>query len=267
MLEIGSHPHPKPHKEALYILLSNHLVLTQQQRYLFSFEDFHPTADMRSVYCGQLEGKDVFVCRFRQPPKGFTEQGLRELILTPDETTYSVLSRAHQLSTWDVDHQFCGRCGTPLKDKHDKEHTKICPRCNLRHYPRISPCVIVSVRKGNQLLLARNVNAPVGHFSNIAGFVEAGESLEQAVVREVQEEVGITIRNLEYMGSQPWSFPHQIMVGFFAEYASGEVTPAVGEIAEAGFWPVDELPNIPNPASISGKLVLAHQERIRSNLS
>jgi NAD+ diphosphatase len=115
--------------------------------------------------------------------------------------------------------------------------------------------------------LARNVNAPIGHFSNIAGFVEAGESLEQAVLREVQEEVGIAIHNLEYVGSQPWSFPHQLMVGFFAEYLSGEVTPAPGEIAEADFWPIDELPSLPNPASISGKLVLAHQERIRNNLS
>ena len=133
----------------------------------------------------------------------------------------------------DADHQFCGRCGTPLDQKHDKEHAKICRHCHLRQYPRISPCIIVSIRKDQQLLLARSFTMEAGRFSNIAGFVEAGETLEEAVAREVMEEVGITVRNIQYVGSQPWSFPHQLMVGFYAEYESGELCLAPDEIARA----------------------------------
>ncbi|MBM6552172.1 NAD(+) diphosphatase [Marinomonas ostreistagni] len=262
MVEIGTSTHPTPHAEARYILLAKQKILTHQGNFLFTLADFHPSADMHSVFCGQFEGNDIFVCRFPHTPKGFQEQGLRDMLFELDDYYYGLLSRAHQLATWDADHQFCGRCGHPLTTKHHKEHAKLCGNCNLRHYPRISPCIIVSVRKGNQLLLARSFVMEEGRYSNIAGFVEAGETLEQAVQREVMEEVGIEIHNIQYIGSQPWSFPHQLMVGFYAEYRSGELFPAPDEIAEAGWWDYNDLPNIPNPTSISGQLILSHAEKI-----
>lgn len=263
MVEIGINTHPAPHAKAHYILLAKQKVLTLGTRFLLTLQDFHPTAEMRSVFCGTFEDRDVFVCRFSQTPKGFEERSLRDMLFELDDYYYGLLSRAHQLATWDADHQFCGRCGTPLDTKHDKEHAKICPTCHLRHYPRISPCIIVSIRKGKQLLLARSFAMEAGRYSNIAGFVEAGETLEQAVAREVMEEVGIQIRNIQYIGSQPWSFPHQLMVGFYAEYESGELTPAPDEIAEAGWWDYDQLPHTPNTTSISGQLIMSHAAKIR----
>ncbi len=264
MLEIGTLAHPAPHQDALYILLHrNRVLIEKDQRFLIPFTHFQPHAKMNAVYCGGWKGQDVFVCRFGSLPKGFEEIDLRELLFLQDEDHYLILSRAHQLSTWDRDHQFCGRCGTPMTDKFPTEHTKICPKCTLRHYPRISPCVIISIRKDDQILLARGIHAPKGKFSNIAGFVEAGESLEHAVEREVYEEVGIKIKNIRYASSQPWSFPHQLMVGFFADYESGDITPAPDEIDEADWYPIDNLPHIPNPVTISGQLILSHIEHIK----
>lgn len=267
MVEIGTQNHPTPHAQAQYILISKQRILTLDDQFLFSMDEFHPSADMRSIFCGQFEGKDVFVCRFPHPPKGFQESGLRDMLYALDDHYYGLLSRAHQLATWDADHQYCGRCGNALEEKHAKEHAKVCHNCNTRHYPRISPCIIVSVRKGKQLLLARSFAMEKGRFSNIAGFVEAGETLEQAVQREVMEEVGIRIKNIRYIDSQPWSFPHQLMVGFFAEYDSGEITPAPDEIAEAAWWDYDKLPNTPNITSISGQLIAAHAKQLEAEES
>ncbi|MCV2403482.1 NAD(+) diphosphatase [Marinomonas sp. C2222] len=266
MLTIGTHAHPSPHKDALYILLHRNQVLVEKhQNFLIPFTHFQPNANMSAVYCGQWHNQDIFVCRFESIPKGFEEMGLRDLLFLQDNDHYLLLSRAHQLSTWDRDHQFCGRCGTSMDKKHPVEHTKICPKCNLRHYPRISPCVIISIRKENSILLARGHQAPKGKYSNIAGFVEAGETLEQAVSREISEEIGIKVNNIRYVDSQPWSFPHQLMVGFFADYKSGEITPAPGEIDEANWYDINDLPNIPNPTTISGQLILKHIEQMKQN--
>ncbi|MEL0613883.1 NAD(+) diphosphatase [Marinomonas arenicola] len=271
MLEIGTHAHPAPHQDALYILLhKNQVLIESEERFLIPFTGFQPDANMRAVYCGQWlsadnSRQDVFVCRFENMPRGFREIGLRELLFLQNEANYLLLSRAHQLSTWDRDHRFCGRCGTEMRNRHTTEHTKICPTCNLRHYPRISPCIIVSVKKGNKLLLARGTQMQTDMQSNIAGFVEAGETLEQAVAREVQEEVGIQVKNIRYASSQPWSFPHQLMVGFFADYDGGELTPAPGEIEEAAWWDIDNLPNIPSPVTISGQIIRQHALWIQQN--
>lgn len=271
MLEIGIHTHPTPHQDALYILLyKNQVLIESETDFLIPFTSFQPDPDMRPVYCGEWSGtdgkcQDIFVCRFTNKPKGFHEINLRDLLFLQDKVHYLLLTRAHQLSTWDRDHQFCGRCGTAMLSKHTTEHTKICPNCNLRHYPRISPCIIVSIRKGNQLLLARGPQMQKDMHSNIAGFVEAGETLEQAVMREVKEEVGIDVKNIRYIDSQPWSFPHQLMVGFFADYEGGELILAPDEIEEAAWWDIDNLPNIPNPMTISGQIITQHAQWIKQH--
>lgn len=264
MVEIGTQKHPSPHAQAGYILLSKQNVLIIDQQFLFTLKDFQPTPEMKSTYCGKYSDQDIFVCDFQHPPKGFEEIGLRELLFSTDDAFFGLLSRAHQLATWNADHQYCGRCGQRLIDKHEKEHAKLCHKCHIRHYPRISPCIIVSVRKGDSLLLARSLAMPEGRYSNIAGFVEAGETLEQAVAREVWEEVGIKIKNIHYIDSQPWSFPHQLMLGFFAEYDEGDITPAPDEIAEAKWWHIDDLPAIPSLTSISGQLIVKHSQKIRN---
>ena len=266
MLTIGTSTHPTPHHEALFLLMHRGNVLTtgELQHYLVTIDQFQPDAQSQPVFCGEWHGKDVFACLLQSVPPRFQEIDLRELLFAQDEAGYYLLSRARQLATWESDHRFCGRCGTSFKKKHDNEHTKICPKCNLRHYPRISPCIIVSIRNDNKILLARGIHSAVNRFSNIAGFVEAGESLEQAVVREVKEEVGLVVNNIQYSSSQPWSFPHQLMVGFLADYVSGEIVPAPGEIAEAAWYSIDELPAIPPPATISGQIILEQIQRIKA---
>lgn len=267
MLHIGTHAHPLPHNDALYLLMHRGSILVEStDQYLFELDQFQPEAQSQPIYCGQWQDKDVFVCLLKRIPTGFIDITLRELLLEQDEASYLLLSRARQLATWDNDHQFCGRCGTPLDTRHPIEHTKICGKCTLRHYPRISPCIIVSIRHGKRILLARGPSSPPGRFSNIAGFVEAGETLEQAVAREVKEEVGLTVSNIRYTSSQPWSFPHQLMAGFLADYESGDITPAEGEIVEADWYNYDQLPLIPPTSTISGQIIRQHIEFIKKEI-
>ena len=131
-----------------------------------------------------------------------------------------------------------------------------CPNCGHTAYPRISPAMMVLIRKGDSILLARNAAAPARFFSALAGFLEAGESIEDAVHREVQEEVGLKVHKLRYFGSQPWSFPHSLMIAYVAEYLSGEIHADPSEIAEAHWYgPDDELPPYPPKISIAGELI------------
>ena len=130
-----------------------------------------------------------------------------------------------------------------------------CPACNRVYYPRISPAVIVLVTRGEEALLARNSRFPLPFFSTLAGFSEVGESLEETLVREVREEVGIDVGDVRYFGSQPWPFPNSLMIGFFAEYRSGELKLDPDEIAEAAWFKREELPMVPPPVSIARKLI------------
>lgn len=130
-----------------------------------------------------------------------------------------------------------------------------CPACKRVYYPRISPAVIVLVTRGEQALLARNSRFPLPFFSTLAGFSEVGESLEETLVREVREEVGIHVKDVRYFGSQPWPFPNSLMVGFFAEYESGELTLDPEEIAEAAWFSREDIPMVPPPISIARKLI------------
>ena len=137
-----------------------------------------------------------------------------------------------------------------------------CGTCSHRCYPRISPCIIVAIRDGERLLLAQGVRHKGGMYSTLAGFVESGESLEETVHREVFEEVGVRVKNLEYFSSQPWPFPHSLMVGFLAEYDGGDLVLDKNEILDAGWYTKDNLPLIPPKFSIAGQLIEASFARI-----
>ena len=128
-------------------------------------------------------------------------------------------------------------------------------QCGLLQFPRLSPAIIVLVRRGERLLLARSRQTPPGMYSVLAGFVEPGETLEQAVEREVKEEVGISVSNIRYFGSQPWPFPHSLMIGFTAEHAEGELDIDRNEMEDAGWYSVDRLPMLPPPISIARRLI------------
>jgi NAD+ diphosphatase len=179
---------------------------------------------------------------------------LRSLWGRVSDVEWSVASRAVQLVAWARTHRFCGRCGTPTAPSR-VDRSMRCPTCGLLAYPRLAPAVITLVQRGDEALLARGVQFPLQMYSCLAGFVEPGETLEEAVRREVREEVGVGIDDLRYMGSQPWPFPHSLMIGFFATWTSGEIVIDPTEIVDAGWYRRDALPAIPPPLSIARRLI------------
>jgi NAD+ diphosphatase len=188
------------------------------------------------------------------PPEGMAFKDLRSAMTVLDENFSALAGRAFQIIQWDRTHQFCGQCGERTTPLH-AERARKCLQCGLLQFPRLSPAIIVLVRKGRKLLLARSRQTPPGMYSILAGFVEPGETLEQAVEREVKEEVGISIRNICYFGSQPWPFPHSLMIGFTAEYSEGELEIDPNEMEDAGWYSVGQLPLLPPPISISRRLI------------
>lgn len=188
------------------------------------------------------------------PPASMRFAGLRSLHGQLDTASFRMAGRAVQIVDWDRTNRFCSRCGTPLHLKAD-ERAKQCPSCDLLIFPRLDPAVIVLIRREGELLLARSPRFPAGWYSTLAGFVEPGESLEEAVHREVMEEVGVTLKNLRYFGSQPWPFPRSLMIGFVADWGGGEIQFAEPEIEDARWFPLDHLPGLPPAMSIARQLI------------
>ena len=220
-------------------------------------DDFLGLTLIRQQFLGYLNERPCFsaeVAADTVAPEGMQFQGLRRLWEKLDETAFVLAGRAVQIVTWDRTHQFCGRCDSPTVNKSD-ERAKLCPQCGLTNFPRLSPAIIVAVTPADKILLARNDRFPSGYFSVIAGFVEPGESLEECVQREVFEETGIYVDNIRYFGSQPWPFPHSLMIGFTATYAGGDISTDGTEIVEAHWFTAQELPLIPGKISISRQLI------------
>lgn len=183
---------------------------------------------------------------------------VRQFLLREGFAAFTLAGRASQLLTWFRSHRYCGSCGAENAVRTNRQ-ILFCPNCEMDYYPRINPCIIVLVTRGDQILLARSVRRGATFFSCLAGFIEPGESAEEAVAREVHEEVGIEINNIRYVKSQPWPFPSQLMLGFYADYVSGEIVPEAAEIAEAYWYPVHDLPETPAPAvSVAGQLIHEH---------
>jgi NAD+ diphosphatase len=192
------------------------------------------------------------------PAAGYAYRTLRSLFGIWSDELLAVASRASQIAEWARSHRYCGACGTPT-ELTTGERCLRCPACGRSFYPRVSPSMMVLVKNGDAILLARNGSWALNRFSALAGFVEPGESVEEAVHREVQEEVGLRVHDLHYFGSQSWPFPHSLMIAFTAEYLSGDIRVDETEIAEARwFGPGDPLPDIPTRISISSALIQAN---------
>jgi NAD+ diphosphatase len=161
---------------------------------------------------------------------------------------------AYQMMNLTVKNKFCGVCGTEMRD-HERERARECPKCRNIVYPSLSPAIIVAVEKDGMLLMGHNVNFPKGRYSVLAGFVEPGETLEQAVEREVYEESGVRVKNIRYFESQPWPFPSSMMIGFQADWESGDAQPDGEEIADVMWVTPDSLPDLPHSVSISWRLI------------
>jgi NAD+ diphosphatase len=173
------------------------------------------------------------------------------------QAQFALLSTALQVGAWLGNHRFCGRCGAPAT-RLGTEFAMHCQDCGHRNYPRISPCIITLVTHGESLLLARSPRFPAGRFSTLAGFVEPGESAEEAVRREIFEEVGVTVGRVRYFRSQAWPFPHSLMLGYFAEAASRRIQIDGVEIVDAAWFTPRQLPQLPPPYSISSALIRTH---------
>lgn len=212
---------------------------------------------VRTQYLGTLDSQPCYSAELPRDaaiPADMELRGLRELYGTLDEELFAASGRAVQIVEWDRTHQFCGHCATPMTQL-PTERAKRCPNCGLVNYPRLSPAVIVLIARDETLLLARAPHFPAGVYGLIAGFVEPGESLEDTIVREVREEVGITIQDLRYFGSQPWPFPNSLMIGFTAQYEAGEIAIDSQELEAADWFDKQNLPILPPKISIARKLI------------
>ncbi len=213
--------------------------------------------DAAPIFLGLSDGSPCWTAgveRGTEPPGELWWQELRSLGAHWSSEEWTLAGRAVQLVEWARTNRFCGRCATPT-ERAAGERAMQCPACGLTAYPRLAPAIIVLVRRGERALLAQGNRFRGRMFSALAGFVEPGETLEECVHREVLEEVGIHIHPPRYVASQPWPFPHSVMIGFSAEWAAGELTPDGEEILEAHWWDADALPPIPPPLSIARRLI------------
>jgi NAD+ diphosphatase len=214
------------------------------------FEPLQPTRH----YLGQLDGIDCWAFALRDVPPGFKRTPLRAAMMQFGEPLMGVAGRAAQVLEWDRAHRYCGVCGAPTEAQAG-ERSRKCTACGHTAYPRLSPAMMVLVWREGEVLLARSPHYVPGVYSALAGFVEAGENLEQCVHREVAEEVGVRVTDLRYYGSQSWPFPHSLMVAYTARWTGGDIVKQEGEIEDAQWYALDALPKIPPRFSISGHLI------------
>lgn len=215
---------------------------------------FLPIGLFGGVYC-----QTAWLAPGSPPAPGCVFRKLRSLFGAINDELLAVAGRGYQIAEWARTHRFCGACATPAVHVPGERCVR-CPSCGHSAYPRISPAMMVLIKRGDAVLLARHNNSPSHFFTALAGFLEAGESIEDAVHREVFEEVGLKVRDVTYFGSQPWPFPHSLMIAFTAEYVSGDIVVDASEIAEAQwFGPSDPFPKVPpRGLSIAGHLIHAN---------
>lgn len=231
----------------------------KQDQVLFEFNTLHETIKQAGhiISIGLWNQTAVYLLILNEQTQVLADtywQLLRPLMLKTDPVTFNMLGYASQIASWFIDHKYCGRCGEQMQ-RENTEHRMSCPSCQHSAYPRLNPCMIILVTKGDKILLARSPRFVTNMYSTLAGFVEAGESVEDCVHREVFEEVGVTINNLRYIGSQNWPYPYSLMLGFHAEFVAGEINPQQGEIEDAQWFSINDLPSLPPPQAISRYLI------------
>ena len=209
---------------------------------------FLGTLDGAPCYSGELAGE--------VGPEGTSFRALRPLLGVLPEEIFSLAGRAFQIMDWDRTHRFCGMCGGRT-DPLEGERGRVCAGCGLHFFPRVTPAIIVAVVRNGKILLAQSSRFPEAFFSVLAGFVEPGETFEECVRREIREEVGIEVEDLRYFGSQPWPFPHSLMVGFTASFAGGDLVLEEKEIVRAGWFDAEEVLRlrIPRHGTIARRMI------------
>jgi len=266
-------PPAEPTTSSYWFIFKDHQLLVEEQNGVASIPLLADVSQLgvivRQQYLGRWEDIPCYSVELEPLnvlPAHVKWMGLRQAYGLLPDVFFSLAGEAIQIMDWDRTHQFCGRCGKPTEHV-GYEFSKKCPNCGLTAYPRISPAVIVLIEHQGKVLLSRSPHFPKGMYSIQAGFVEPGENLEQAVEREILEEVGIQIKDITYFGSQPWPFPNSLMIGFTAKYAGGELTIDNNEIEDAAWHNAYDLPSIPPPLSIARKLIdhfVENQKQVRN---
>lgn len=247
--------HPPSGGEARWFVFSeNQLLVGSDKRTLPTHQEF---SLQRTLYLGTLNGINLFAGEIEAgsaAPSGWSWIPLRPLYTTLNEEDSAIAGCAMQLLHWDRTNQFCGTCGKHTVAR-EHERCRECKSCGHLAYPKLSLAILALVRRGNQILLARSPQFPEPFYSTLAGFVDPGETLEQCVMREVLEEVGIQVKNVRYFGSQPWPFSYSLMIGFTCEWQEGEIQIDPAEIAEAAWFNASNLPHLPPIYSLSRILI------------
>ena len=258
-------------ESSVSIVIRNQEFLTSKQSEILIFEDddlkWSEMEFIDTQFLGFLNDKPCFI-RELTPDSPVSDQAmlapLRTLLGRMPDALFSICSRSLQLTDWKNNNKFCGVCGSKMKG-HESERAMYCECNNILIYPKISPCIIVLVTNGENILLAHNKNFPGNFFSTLAGFIEAGESAEDAIHREIFEEVKVKVKNIEYFGSQSWPFPSQLMLGYHAEYSEGEIKPDGVEIDNADWFHFENLPQVPTGnISISGQLIESYINKLKN---
>ncbi len=223
------------------------------------------SSPVRELLLGEVNGCACRVVELKTVPDGWMEVGLRDMLLRASEDIFKVINAAAQLRYWLSTQNFCSRCSTKLAFN-DQDRALTCPQCGYLSYPKISPCIIAVVKRGRELLLAQSTRYRMDMYSCLAGFIECGESAEEALAREVFEEAHIQVCNIQYQLSQSWPFPHQLMLGYVADYEAGEIQIDPSELRDAQWFDIDDLPNIPPPQTIARGLIDAAIAMVKSEL-
>lgn len=241
-----------------------------QQQKLLVDENFKIPRVGRIISDLSLDQLSDVIARDLRPdeeiPEGLQLVPIRQLISQWSTQQFEQASKAIQLLEWRRNHKFCSHCGSRT-EVHPTEYAMICPACGYHQYPRVQPCIITIITRGDEILLAQSTRHTSNMYGLIAGFVEVGETLEQAVARETKEEVGISVKNIRYMDSQPWPFPSNLMLAFHAEYDSGEIQLQEDEIRDAGFFKYDALPEIPFKGSIAQRMIMQIVDQLQAKAS
>ena len=250
---------PKTNKDIYFLFYEEKLLVKSEDNKakIPAIEDLGNLILYNTQYLGSINGQNCFCGEINKDaiiPNNMYFSTLKALTHRLSVDMFWIGGRAIQIVNFNNYHKYCGRCGT-LTHSVEGERAKKCPKCGLVNYPRISPAIIVAVVRDKKLLLAHNNQAPVDLYSVVAGFVEVGETFEECVVREVKEETGITVKNIKYFGNQPWPFPNSLMIGFTADYESGEIQVDGNEIGDANWYSSNDMPLTPDSISIAKQLI------------
>ena len=254
----------------LIIFCDNKILYDQSQNtYTFKLKELNlknQTAPFLSIglvdnchfYVVNVKNNDDILGLFMDP-ESINFVDLRQILGFQDQSSFLLASRALILQTWISDNGFCSICGKN-NSFNDKEGAFECSCNSVPKYPTISPCIITLIHDEDQILLGRSKFFPLNMYSTLAGFIEAGENAEEALIREVKEEVNVNVSDIEYFSSQSWPFPSQLMLGYFCKYKSGKIVLNDNELEDARWFNINELPVIPPDASISGQLIRSYIE-------